>query len=305
MGNNTQSLFVAANYEYQSGNIRKARMLFRQAFMIDSQSVQVKAGLIICLTRFLEFTEAEELLNGVDDSMLTNLDELTQFRIIYSKVRVLNSKKKIQEGLFFIDKWIPKIDPMYLPILLLEKAAFLVLEKKHSEALDLIMKSNEALKPELRAQTIGRITYILLDMKERSLALRFLLEDFRLRPSIPTIIAVIFYGIICNPFFISIIITVWWIIWFLIPITTLSGIILALLVLAFGIIPIIAFPKNEKTIRNYFILVWSITIFMYLLKTFHIYLQIGVFIGFIVALIMELVLYKSLFRYEGKGQTTH
>jgi thioredoxin-like negative regulator of GroEL len=62
MVQNIPPAFTKANIEYQSGNYRKARLLFRQALDANPQSIEAQAGLIITLSRFLEFKEVEERL---------------------------------------------------------------------------------------------------------------------------------------------------------------------------------------------------------------------------------------------------
>jgi len=296
MGNELfTSTLVSANKAYQLGKTRLAMQLFQKALTENPQSLPARAGLSICHTRFLAFDAAWELVMDIDESEYTNLDEITLFRVIYSKARVLHSQKKIADGYRLIDTWISRIPPMYRPILLLEKAAFLELENKNDEALEIIQTTNETLNRELRPQTIGRMIYLLTAINQRKLAVALAKENFLSGPTLPRAISLFTLGILGHPFYLTLLTSYWLIVWFLIPNAPLSVAVLLFFVFVLGILPLITFARNQKSIRNYLLFFWISTIAMFLLKTVDIYLQIGILCSFIIVHLAQLIFYKSFY----------
>jgi len=282
-----------AEYSLQKEDYKKAYFYFTKAMNEDSRSLQAKAGCIFSLIKLANYQDAEKELLGVKETDIKDVDELSRFRIVYSRIRVLQSQNKIQEGKQFLDQWLSAFTSSYQTLLKLEQAEFLVVEKNYSEALPIVLECNNKLKGTLRSQNLGRIFFIFVQMNKRELASRILWENIKYRPTLGKIVGLLLLNLLTKPIYISALISIWLITWYVLQINIISFISMIIGAIIFGIIPIFVLLKN-KTICLFIVLFWASTIGIFYSKNYSIFIQLALLIAIIFGLLSQLIFFKSL-----------
>ena len=277
-----------ADLEFMKGKYHKARGLFEQALTEDPKSYHAKIGLGISLLKMRLYRESEILLDELDISTTTIMDELTIFRFVYTKSVLFQKNKKILDGLSFIDQWISRVSQNYQPLILLEKAAFLIDDKNNQEALNIIIHTDKILKGDIRNPGLERMVFLASEIKEMPLAFHYLWERFRNSPSIKIFIIICTSILFYRQFNTAVAIISLQIVSYLIPINKLMSTLIIIIFIPFGLIPIIAYYKLNRRTSFMFLFIWTSFAILYLSKLFPIVYQVILLITLIINLLMQI-----------------
>ncbi|MBN1437879.1 MAG: hypothetical protein JW929_00585 [Anaerolineales bacterium] len=216
----------------------RAMKYFLQALETFPDSIEAKCGFLYCHVRTGNIREAERIIPAYQDLKIEDLDDLSAFRLFYSRIRVMQENKQIDAGKSVIEENSRRFSNEFQGPIKMEKALFLFLEKHSDEALSALMKCWKEISDDIREDFLGRHIFLLLQMNKKNEAIQCLWGNMINHFTINKLLLLFMLLAIARPIYFILLYCAWIIFWALLPVTNWNTILIGICTVITGTISV-------------------------------------------------------------------